>query len=225
MTLERAPISDGGEMVLSRRGDEYAIRVDGQELMNSRTHGSEERLAVHGCAGLRARPGVRVLVGGLGMGFTARAALNVLAADAEVEVVELIGAVVRWNRERLAHLAGNPLADPRVRVIEGDVTDVIARAERRYDAILLDIDNGPSALTLAGNKRVYAPDGLKSAARALRPAGVLAVWSAYEDAGFSARLRRAGFQVETKRVRAGGDAGGRHLLWLARPPAAGDPAV
>jgi spermidine synthase len=222
MTLDRAAISDGGEMVLSRRGDEFAIRVDGQDLMSSRSHGSEEKLAVHGCASLRSKKGARVLIGGLGMGFTARAALDVLGPDAEVEVVELMPAVVRWNRDVIAHLAGAPLGDARVRVVEGDVNEVIASASKPYDSILLDIDNGPNALTLVGNKRAYATDGLRSAARALVPGGLLAVWSAYDDAKFSARLREVGFVSETKRVPSGGPAGRRHLLWLARttPPKA-----
>jgi spermidine synthase len=220
MTLDRAPLADGGEMVLSRRGEDYAIRVDGQELMNARSHGSEEKLAEYGCAGLRGKRGARVLIGGLGMGFTARAALDALAPDARVDVVELVGAVVAWNREIFGHLAGAPLDDARLRVIEGDVIDTLARTSDRYDAVLLDVDNGPSALTLAGNKRLYSSDGLARIARVLRPGGRLGLWSAYDDARFSARLRAAGFHAETKRVRGSGDAGARYLLWLARLPAA-----
>jgi spermidine synthase len=218
-TIDRALTTDGGEMTLSVRGTQYVIRVDGQDLMHSYTHGSEEKLAEFGCAGLRAKRGVRVLVGGLGMGFTARAALSALAPDAEVEVVELVGAVVRWNREHLGHLAGAPLGDARLRVIEEDVAVTIARAERHYDAILLDVDNGPEALTTFGNKRLYAEGGLRTAARALRPGGVLAVWSVFEDTRFSARLRATGFDVETKRVTTGDGSRRRHVLWLARPAA------
>jgi spermidine synthase len=220
MTLDRALTGDGGELVLSARGEEYSIRVDGQDLMNSRSHGSEEKLAVHGCAGLRGRAGARVLIGGLGMGFTVRAALDVLGPDAHIDVAELIPAVVRWNRETLGHLAGAPLADPRTRVIEGDVAAAIARAadreDLRYDAILLDVDNGPSPITSVHNKRLYALPGLEIAMRALRPGGVLSVWSAYDDARFTSRLRQVGFEAETKRVLAGGTHGGRHVLWLAR---------
>jgi spermidine synthase len=220
LTIERTVTSDGGEMTLAVRGSEYVIRVDGQDLMHSSSHGSEEKLAVHGCAGLRARAGARVLIGGLGMGFTARAALAALAADAEVEVVELVGAVIRWNRDVLGHVAGAPLGDARVKVLEGDVVATIAEARARYDAILLDVDNGPVALTTFGNKRLYAEAGLRTAARALRPGGTLAVWSLFEDARFSTRLRAAGFEVAIKRVTAGDGSSRRHVLWLARPPAA-----
>jgi spermidine synthase len=219
LTIDRALTTDGGDMTLSVRGAEYVIRVDGQDLMHSFSHGSEDKLAVYGCAGLRAKPRARVLIGGLGMGFTARAALGVLAADAAVEVVELVGAVVRWNRDVFGHLAGAPLADARLGVIEGDVAATIAGACARYDAILLDVDNGPAALTTFGNKRLYAEEGLRAAARALRSGGVLAVWSLFEDARFSARLRAAGFQVTVKRVTAGDGSSRRHVLWLARPPA------
>jgi spermidine synthase len=216
-TLDRAKTADGSELTLALRGTHYAIRIGGQNLMSSESHDSEEQLAVHGCEGLAGRKGVRVLVGGLGMGFTVRAALDAVAADAEVEVVELVSAVVRWNRDPLAALAGAPLADRRVRVIEGDVGKTIERSASRYDAILLDVDNGPEAFTSHENRRLYTAYGLGLARRALRPHGVFAVWSAFEDADFAERLRIAGFQVQTRRVRAqrtGG--GGRHVLWLAR---------
>jgi spermidine synthase len=216
LTIDRALTSDGSELILSGRPGEFAIRVDGQDLMRSNNHGSEEKLALHGCAGLDAKPGVRVLIGGLGMGFTAGAALGALALDAEVEVIEMVAAVVRWNRDVLGHLAGAPLGDPRVRVIEGDVADSIEQAEGRYDAILLDVDNGPLALTSFENKRLYTAAGLRSARRALRPNGVLAVWSVFEDIRFTARLREVGFDVRTKRVRADRSSSRRHVLWLAR---------
>src|SRR6185369_6428305 len=147
-------------------------------------------------------PGARVLVGGLGMGFTARAALSALRPDAVVDVVELVGAVVRWNRELIGHLADAPLLDPRVRVIEGDVADVIGTARDLYDAILLDVDNGPEAFTARENEHLYSREGLRRARRALRQNGVLAVWSAFET-----RLIRR---------RAGGRSNGRHSLWLGR---------
>ena len=143
-------MNDGSEMTLARRGDEHSLRIDGDVLMTSRSHGSEEKLAERGCAGLDTLPRARVLVGGLGMGFTARAALAALRPDAVVDVVELVGAVVRWNRELIGHLADAPLLDPRVRVIEGDVAEVIGTARERYDAILLDVDNGPEAFTSGG---------------------------------------------------------------------------
>ncbi len=217
-TLDRALTSDGSELVLSLRDDQYAIRVDGQELMNSRSHASEEKLAVHGCAGLATRRGAHVLIGGLGMGFTARAALDVLAPDAEVDVIEMVGAVIRWNREVLGHLAGAPLDDPRIRMIEGDVVDTIACADARYDAILLDVDNGPSALTSFKNKRLYTSFGLTTTLQALRPGGMLAVWSSFDDNSFTSRLREVGFRAETKRVHADRGQSRRHVLWLARSP-------
>jgi spermidine synthase len=215
-TIDRALTGDGGELTLILDGGRYAMRVDGQALMNSASHRSEERLAVHGCAGLAGKPGVRVLVGGLGMGFTARAALDTLAADAEVLVVESVAAVVRWNREVIGHLAREPLADPRLSIVEADVVDAIAGAARRYDAILLDVDNGPTAFTTFTNRWLYSADGLESARRALRPGGVLAVWSTFQDATFTARLRAAGFETTVKRVLAGDGSRRRHVLWLAR---------
>jgi spermidine synthase len=216
LTLDRAQTTDGSEMTLASRGEQYVIRVDGQDLMNSNSHGSEEKLARYGCAGLAAKPRARVLIGGMGMGFTVRAALDVLAADAAIDVVELVGAVVRWNRHVLAHLAGSPLDDARTTVIGGDVADVIAGASACYDAILLDVDNGPVALTTFQNKRLYSVGGLRAAARALSPGGMLALWSGFADAGFTARLREVGFTVEVKRVLAASRADRRHVLWLAR---------
>ena len=216
VTLDRALSTDGSELALARRDQQFAIRVDGQVLMSSESHGSEEKLAQHGCSGLRAVPRARVLVGGLGMGFTARAALDVLGADARVDVVELVSAVVTWNRDLIGHLAGAPLLDRRLRVIESDVADTIAAARGRYDAILLDVDNGPQALTSYHNKRLYTPAGLARARRALRDRGTLAVWSAFEARPFTDRLRQSGFEVSVKRVRAHGTSSHRHALWLAR---------
>jgi spermidine synthase len=215
-TLERARTTDGSDIVLAQRGHQFAIRVDGQVLMNSDSNGSEQKLARQGCVGLREVKGARVLVGGLGMGFTARAALDELGPDARVDVVELVGAVTRWNRELIGHLAGAPLTDERVAVIEGDVADVIAKARDAYDAILLDVDNGPAAVTTFSNNRLYTLAGLKSSLAALRPGGVLAVWSAFEADGFTNRLKQAGASVEVKRVRAHGSSGQRHVIWLAR---------
>jgi spermidine synthase len=216
-TLDRAPTGDGGELVLSQRGGEFVIRIDGQDLMHSAFNGSERKLAVHGCAALRGAPSPRVLIGGVGMGFTARAALDVLPPGARVDVVELVGAVVRWNRDVLGHLAGAPLLDRRVRVIEGDVVDTIAGAKSRYDAILLDVDNGPTAVTSWTNKRLYTLDGLRTSLGALRPGGTLGVWSAFAATRFTDRLAAAGAQVEVKRVRAHESSVARHVLWLARP--------
>jgi len=192
------------------------MRVDGQELMNSASHRSEQKLAVYGCAGLVRRPGVRVLIGGLGMGFTARAALDVLASDAEVVVVESVAAVVRWNREVIGHLAGEPLADPRLSIVQADVVDAIAETASGYDAILLDVDNGPAAFTTFKNRRLYSTEGLERARKALRRDAVLAVWSTFQDAKFTARLRTVGFDAAAKRVLAEDGSRRRHVIWLAR---------
>jgi len=215
-TLDRTRMKDGTEMTLARRGEEHSIRIDGDVLMTSESHGSEEKLAERGCAGLEARPGARVLVGGLGMGFTARAALAVLRPDAAVDVVELVGAVVRWNRELIGHLANAPLLDPRVRVIEGDVADVIGAAREHYDAILLDVDNGPEAFTFRENRDLYSREGLRRARNALRPSGVLAIWSTFESRAFTARLRETGLETSLERVRANGRSKSVHSLWLGR---------
>ncbi len=227
-TLERALTSDGSELTLCWFEDHlcerFALRVDGQELMHSNSHGSEEKLAVHGCAGLATRSKARVLVGGLGMGFTARAALDCLAGDAEVVVVEAVAEVIAWNRNPalLGQLAGMPLADGRLSIVNGDVGDAIEQAaasptdDARFDAILLDVDNGPTALSTFTNRRLYAEAGLSNARLALRAGGVLAVWSTFADAKFTARLRAAGFAARTMRVLAGDGTSRRHVLWLAR---------
>jgi len=221
--LDRALLNDGSEMTLARRGDEHSIRLGGNLLMTSRSHGSEEKLAEFGCAGLGTQPRARVLVGGLGMGFTARAAIAALRPDAVVDVVELVGAVVRWNRELIGHLADAPLLDPRVRVIEGDVANVIARARERYDAILLDVDNGPEAFTARENQHLYSRQGLRRAREALRPGGVLAIWSAFESRAFTARLREAGLETRLVRVPANRHSNGLHSLWLGRRGPSGSP--
>lgn len=206
---------DGGTMTLHRRGDEFSIRVGSCELMNSRAHGSEETLAQQACQRLSGRPQLRVLIGGLGLGFTLRAALDALPAEAEVVVAELVPAVVRWNREIFGHLAGQPLTDPRVQVMEGDVGRAIRAAKGGFDAILLDVDNGPEGLTAQTNDRLYSAAGLKAACSALRPGGVLAVWSADPCPPFTARLQKAGFRVDEVRARARGRGkGGRHVLWF-----------
>ena len=209
-------MTNGSEMTLARRGGEHSIRIDGDMLMTSDSHRSEEKLAERGCAGLDAVPRARVLVGGLGMGFTARAALSALRADAVVDVVELVGAVVRWNRELIGHLADAPLLDPRVRVVEGDVADAIAIAREHYDAILLDVDNGPEAFTRKENRRLYSLEGLQRARKALRPNGVLAIWSTFESRAFTARLRSADLEARLMRVRANSNSNRRHSLWLGR---------
>ena len=203
------------EICLYRRGEEYSIRVDRSELMNSRVHGSEEALARIACYRLADRPGPRVLIGGLGMGFTLAAALRALGRDSQVVVAELLPAVVRWNRGPLASLAGSPLEDRRVTLQEEDVGKVLQAGKGEYDAIVLDVDNGPEGLTRKGNDWLYGRAGLAAAFAALRPGGVLSVWSAASDRAFTRRLRLAGFQVDSYRVPAGPGTGRQHTIWAA----------
>jgi spermidine synthase len=210
---------DGGELRLLRRGSEFSIRLGTRELMNSRAHGSEEALAALACARVADRAQPRVLIGGLGMGFTLRAALDALGADARIVVAELVPAVVAWNRGPFVGLSGGGLDDLRVSVLEVDVAEPIRNARSDYDAILLDADNGPEALSRAANDRLYDAAGLTAARTALRPGGVLAVWSAAPDPNFTRRLRTAGFAVDEHRARARGSRGGaRHVIWIAAAP-------
>jgi spermidine synthase len=215
--LDRAQMPESGEELrLYQRGREFSIRVDRHELMNSRVHGSEDALAELACARIAHRPGPRILIGGLGMGYTTAAALHRLGADGQVVVAELAPAVVAWNRGPLADLAGRPLHDARVTVREADVARILQAEQGAYDAILLDVDNGPACLTRKGNDWLYARAGLDAAYAALRAAGVLAVWSASSDRAFAKRLGRAGFVVTEVCVRARGpQGGGRHIIWLA----------
>ncbi|HEY0149960.1 MAG TPA: hypothetical protein VGB70_13280 [Allosphingosinicella sp.] len=217
--LDTAPLPGGGELKLFQRGDEFSITLGGNELMNSRKSGSEEALAELGCAGLGGRAKPRVLIGGLGMGFTLRAALAVLPKDAEVTVAELVPAVVTWARGPMAHFHEGTLDDRRVTIAERDVAHLIA-PRANWDAILLDVDNGPDGLTIEENDGLYSAKGLAAARMALRPGGVLAIWSAAPDSAFTNRLRRAGFAVEEHRARAARGKGGQHLIWVARAPGA-----
>lgn len=213
--LARARTPDGTELTLSRHTTQYAILADGQPLMSSRMHGSEDALARLGCERARTLARPRVLVGGLGMGYTLRAALDVLPAAAQLLVVELVSAVVEWNRGPLAALAQHPLDDPRVRVEVGDVRETLRSSRARFDAVLLDVDNGPVAMTASSNAGLYDPRGVAATLAALRPGGVLAVWSASDDRGFERRLRSAGFAVRREQVR-GRDQhrGPRHVILL-----------
>ncbi|TDB03127.1 spermidine synthase [Halomonas marinisediminis] len=208
----------GTRLRLLKRNDEFSIRIAGSpgELMNTRLHGSEDALAELACQRVTERPGARVLVGGLGMGFTLAAALAGLGEDAEVVVAELVPGVVEWNRGPLGAAAGHPLDDARTRVVVGDVGELLRDEPGGFDAILLDVDNGPEGLTRRENDWLYSPEGLAAAQRALRPNGVLAVWSAGEDSAFTERLRRVGLLVETVTVRAQRSGkGARHCIWLA----------
>lgn len=201
---------------LLQRGEEFSIRLDHNELMNSRLSGSEEVLAQLACARLAQRQRPRILIGGLGMGFTLRAALAASGPDTEAIVAELMPAVVAWARGPMAGIFGDCLADPRVQLRVADVISLIRDASSAYDAILLDVDNGPEGLMRAENDRLYDAEGLHAAWTALRQGGILAVWSAHPSQDFSARLRRAGFAVEEVKTRARGKRGGaRHHIWLA----------
>jgi spermidine synthase len=215
--LDSAPVPGKDEALrLYRRGGEFSIRVGGSELMNSRVHGSEEAMAELACARIAARPSPRILIGGLGMGYTLAAALHRLGPGSRVVVAELVPAVVAWNRGPLAALAGHPLADGRVTVREGDIVQMLRAERQAYDAILLDVDNGPRGLTREANNRLYTQTGVRDAFAALRPAGVFALWSAGPDPAFTGLLSRAGFAVDEKRVRARGPRGGMvHTLWIA----------
>ena len=213
--LGQASSRDGTVLKLIRRSDEYIILANGKSLMSSRMHGSEEALATFACRRARTLQRPSVLIGGLGMGFTLRATLDLLPPDAMVVVAELVPAVVEWNRGPLGPLAGHPLKDPRVRV-EVDDVGVILRSHRgRFDAVLLDVDNGPAAFAASNNAGLYDDHGIAAALAALRMDGVLAVWSAREDPKFGQRLRRGGFAVEVERVRGGLKKGGpRHTVFL-----------
>jgi len=211
----RAPIRGAGEIVLARRGDEFVIRAGGGELMNSRLHASEDALATLGCEALVSRRAPRVLVAGLGMGFTLRSALDVLPSDAKVTVVELVPAVVEWNRGPLAHLSNEALKDPRVEIETRDVAKVIKKYEAHFDAILMDVDNGPAALTAPSNLALYGSEGLAAARRALVKTGVYCVWSAADDPKFTTRLGRAGLHARTVRVPARVGGPKKHVVWIA----------
>lgn len=214
--IDSAKLPGQGELRLKRRGREFSIMLGSIELMNSRLSGSEEALATLTCARLRDAPQSRILIGGLGMGFTLRAALEVLGPEARVELAELVPEVVAWAKGPMAEVFAGCLDDPRVTVTVADVGAVIAAAPARYDAILLDVDNGPEGLTLPANDGLYSEAGLDAARHALRPGGVLAVWSQGPDRRFTQRLRQAGFSVEEKMVRAHkGRSGARHVIWLA----------
>lgn len=215
--LDAAPIPGGGTLKLMRRGeDEFSITLGHNELMNSRLKGSEEALATLAIERIGQCPKPRLLIGGLGMGFTLRAALAALPQDAKIVVAELIPAVVAWARGPLAPIFAGCLDDARVSVREADVATAIREAPDSYDAILLDVDNGPDGLMVEANDQLYDHAGLSYAKAALRPGGVLAVWSAGPDRNFTQRLRQAGFAVEEKTVRARAGAGGaKHMIWLA----------
>lgn len=227
--IDSAPLPGGGELRLKRRGSEFSIMLGANELMNSRLSGSEEALATLAAERLAGQRAPRVLIGGLGMGFTLRAALRAFPAGTGVEIVELVPKVVEWARGPMAEIFAGSLDDPRVLVTVADVASVIRGARSRYDAILLDVDNGPDGLTIPENDMLYGETGLALAQAALKPGGLLGVWSQGPDRRFTQRLGRAGFTVEEIAVPAGRGRGRRHVIWLAaraRPaePRAGNAA-
>jgi len=220
---QQVPNGDG-VIYLVTRGSEFAIHVNGRELMANRLHGSEDALADLACDRLDALDDARVLVGGLGMGFTLAAVLKRLGPEGAATVAELMPAVVKWNREHLGKAAKHPLRDPRATVYVGDVADLVEKPPAPWSAILLDVDNGPNALSTPTNGWLYVRDGLSAAYQALIPGGVLGIWSAYPDRAFTRRLRSAGFEVEklnfTEERRPTDDDRGVHVLWMARRPRA-----
>lgn len=217
--IDTAAIPGGREtMHLMQRGDAFSITVGTIELMTNLDRGSEQALATLSCALLRDRPQARVLIGGLGMGFTLGAALEALGPDARIVVSELMPAVAAWARGPLSQLFEGSLDDPRVELRVGDVNAAIQSGRAQYDAILLDVDNGPQGFTRRSNDRLYDVMGLRRARFALRPKGILAVWSGAPNRKFKARLRNCGFEVDERRVHAQGRTGRQHVLWLATRP-------
>ena len=217
--LDTAAVPGGDTRLrLMQRGDEYSIMLGTNELMNSRLSGSEEELARLACEPIKARPKAHILIGGLGMGFTLRATLTLLNADARITVAEIVPQVIAWAHGPLGPVFGDCLADPRVNVVEADVRRLIGAGKNTYDAVLLDVDNGPDGVSREGNDALYSRAGLAAARAALRPGGVLAVWSAHPSAEFTRRLEGSGFaSVEENRVRArSGGRGARHMVWTAR---------
>lgn len=218
LTIAEAETAEGAKLTLHRRGQEFFLRVNGQALMGTNAPESERMLAELGCEGLRGKRGVRVLIGGLGFGFTLRAVLELLGEDGLVEVAELLPEVVAWNREHLAEVNGLLVDEPRVRMVLGDVYELMLKGEaERYDAILLDVDNGPVAMVQEGNGRMYQADGLAMIWRVLKPGGCVAFWSASGDPAFVRRLAKAGFAVQVEAVKAYAQAKRKvHTIFLGR---------
>jgi spermidine synthase len=210
--------NNGGVLTLSRRDEEFSIKLSGirGELMNSRVYNSEEELSTLGCAHLRNTKNAHVLVGGLGMGFTLSAALNATTTSTTVTVAELIPEVVEWNKGPLGKCAMNPLDNPRTKVHVGDIKYLLNAGKATYNAILLDVDNGPEGLTHSDNNWIYSKEGLNSIHQRLLPKGVLAIWSAGPDKLFTARLKKSGYAVSTHIARARKGKGSKHTIFLAR---------
>ena len=214
--LDTAVVPGGeGNLRLMQRSAEFSIRLDHYELMNSRLSGSEEALAAIACDRIKSRKAPRILIGGLGMGFTLRAALASLGPDASVTVAELVPAVIKWARGPMIDVFGNSLADPRVSIREVDVGELIRSSSSDFDAVVLDVDNGPDGLTRKANDVLYGLAGLRAARRALRTGGVLTIWSARPDPKFTLRLQKANFAVDVLNVPAGSRGRKKHVVWIA----------
>ena len=215
-TIAAARIPDGAELCLVRHGTDFIITVDRNELMSTRMRGSEEALATMSCERIAGRAKPRLLIGGYGMGFTLRAALAVLPRDASLTLCELVPEIITWARGPMREVAQGCLDDPRVSLVQGDVAAVIRASPGVYDAILLDVDNGPDGLVRDANNQLYSERGLRAAKAALRPGGVLAIWSAARDNAFTRRLNNVGFVVDEVAVRARSNGkGAKHLIWFA----------
>ncbi|WP_420408844.1 spermidine synthase [Hoeflea sp.] len=217
--LDAVTLEDGIDLKLMRRGTEYSIMLGTNELMNSRLSGSEEALATYAVDRLGDRPAPRIMIGGLGMGFTLRAALRLLPPDAQVTVCELVPEVIEWAKGPMAPVFEGCLEDPRVMLHQGDVGRLVRSGHENWEAILLDVDNGPEGLTRQGNDALYSAQGLATACRALVKGGVYSVWSSAPDPAFTRRLKQAGFKVEERPTRASTrKRGARHMIWVAQKP-------
>lgn len=213
--LDTVTLDDGQNLILLRRGAEFSIMLGTNELMNSRRSGSEEALATLASSRLAGRKKPHILIGGLGMGFTLRAALAALGPDAHITVAELVSAVIDWAKGPMADLFASCLNDPRVSIHQGDVGALVAASKAAFDAILLDVDNGPDGLTRQDNDALYTAKGLAAAHRALTSGGIFSVWSSAPDPAFTRRLQQAGFAVTETPTRAHGKRGARHMIWVA----------
>lgn len=230
--IAEARTPDGGEMALYQHDHDFFITVNGQDLMHSRQYESELELARLGCRHLAGYQAPSILIGGLGMGYTLRQTLDMLGPRARVMVVELVGAVVEWNREFLGALNDQPLRDQRVDLMKGDIVGLISRSNSQFDAVLLDVDNGPEAMTDSGNRRLYGHEGMQACRRALTKKGCLAVWSSAPNKNFEHLLMRCGFHVRRFRVPASkGSKSASRFVWVASedkallPPGGGEPRL
>lgn len=209
--------NNGGELELTQRDKEFSIHLKGArgELMNSRMHSSEVALSDLGCAHIKNTKNAKVLVGGMGMGFTLAAALNATTESSKVVVAELVPDVIEWNKGPLGECAGYPINNERVIVHIGDVAELFKAKQPEFDSILLDVDNGPEGFTHGDNNNIYSLNSLMAISQTLKPGGVLAVWSAWHDPKFTTQLKKAKFKVETKTVRAHKGKGSKHTIYLA----------